>query len=90
MTKFSIRQGYVIHNIAGDIFAISVTEHNSDNMILLNPVSEYLWHLLESPKTLTELAEELVKTYDIDMETALTDVAELLDSFKKMDVLIED
>jgi len=43
-------------------------------MLTLNEVGAFVWKALENDNTAENIANEVVKEYDVDFETALTDV----------------
>ena len=53
--KYSIKQGYVVREIAGEFIAVPVDSSCGTNIIILNPVSKLLWEELREEKSFDEL-----------------------------------
>lgn len=76
--KFSIKQGYVAREIAGEYIAVPVDSSCGTNIIILNPVSKFLWDELKTEKTFDELLNAILGNYDVSKEEAETDLKEFL------------
>lgn len=76
--KFSIKQGYVAREIAGEYIAVPVDSSCGTNIIILNPVSKFLWDELKTEKTFDELLNAILSNYDVSKEEAETDLKEFL------------
>lgn len=55
----------------------------------LNEVSAFLWNSLEENKTIDELSNSLISTYEIDKDTALNDVSAFIDSLLEKGLIHE-
>ena len=76
--KFSIKQGYVAREIAGEYIAVPVDSSCGTNIIILNPVSKFLLDELKTEKTFDELLNAILSNYDVSKEEAETDLKEFL------------
>lgn len=76
--KFSIKQGYVAREIAGEYIAVPVDSSVSSNIVVLNPVSKFLWDELATEKSFDELLDAMLKNYDVSKDEAETDLKEFL------------
>ncbi len=76
--KYSIKQGYVVREIAGEFIAVPVDSSCGSNIIILNPVSKLLWDELKTEKSFDELLDAILKNYDVSKEEAETDLKEFL------------
>ena len=76
--KFSIKQGYVVREIAGEYIAVPIDSSCGTNIIILNPVSKFLWEELRSEKTFDELLDAMLKNYDVAKEEAESDLKDFL------------
>ncbi len=76
--KFSIKQGYVAREIAGEYIAVPVDSSCGAHIVVLNPVSKFLWDELKTEKTLDELLDAMLKNYDVPREEAEQDLKEFL------------
>ena len=85
---FKIKAGYVLREIEGEFLAIPFApELNSSNIIILNPVSGFLWEKLESKCTLPQLVKAVIEDFAIDEATAQSDIEEFLQMLKDNDML---
>ncbi len=73
--KHPLTAGRVLDGIA---FVVTADDNK---MHTLNGSGSMLWILGQDGVTVEQGAEELVRTYEVDMDTALRDVAECLESF---------
>lgn len=76
--KFSIKQGYVAREIAGEYVAVPVDSSCGAHIVVLNPVSKFLWDELKMEKTFDELLDAMLKNYDVPKEEAEKDLKEFL------------
>lgn len=85
--KFSIKQGYVAREIAGEFIAVPVDASCGTNIVVLNPVSKFLWDELAAEKSFDELLDAMLKEYDVSKEEAETDLKEFLMQLVENDLL---
>lgn len=76
--KYSIKQGYVVREIAGEFIAVPVDSSCGTNIIILNPVSKFLWEELREEKTFEELLAAILKNYDVSKEEAEADLKDFI------------
>lgn len=76
--KFSIKQGYVAREIAGEYIAVPVDSSCGAHIIVLNPVSKFIWDELKTEKTFDELLAVIRQNYDVSAEEAEQDLKEFL------------
>lgn len=76
--KFSIKQGYVAREIAGEYIAVPVDSSCGTHIVILNPVSKFLWDELKTEKTFDELLDAILKNYNVSREEAEQDLKEFL------------
>lgn len=76
--KYIIKQGYVVREIAGEFIAVPVDSFGGSNIVVLNPVSKFLWEELREEKTFDELLDSMLKNYDVSKEEAESDLKEFL------------
>jgi hypothetical protein len=53
-------------------------EYKSARLYVLNDTGEYLWTLLDSPRSVTDLAQNLTREFDTTSERAHSDVQAFL------------
>lgn len=76
--KYSIKQGYIVREIAGEYIAVPVDSSCGKNIVVLNPVSHFLWQELQSEKTFDELLEAMLKNYNVPENEAKNDLNDFL------------
>lgn len=76
--KYSIKQGYVVREIAGEFIAVPVDASCGTNIIILNPVSKLLWEELKEEKSFDELIDAMLKNYSVPKEEAEADLKDFL------------
>lgn len=76
--KFSLKKGYVAREIAGEYIAVPVDSSCGAHIIVLNPVSKFLWDQLSTEKTFDELLEAMLKNYTVSQQEAEQDLKEFL------------
>ncbi len=86
-----INNNFIMKEIAGTFMVVPVGNELVDlnAMITLNETGAFLWNLLINDCTEYELAEEMLKEYDIDMQTASADIKEFLENLRKIGALDE-
>ena len=79
--KYVIKQGYVTREIAGEYIAVPVDSSCGTGIVILNPVSKFLWEELREEKTFDELLENNLRfklsalESDADRELLLSGLA---------------
>lgn len=81
--KYSVKQGFILREIAGEFIAVPVDSSCGNNIVVLNPVSKFLWEEMQSEKTFDELVEAMLREYGIDRKEAETDLKEFLDRLEE-------
>lgn len=76
--KFSIKQGFVVREIAGEYIAVPVDGSVSSNIVVLNPVSKFLWDELKTEKTFDELLNAVIENYSVSKEEAEADLKDFM------------
>ena len=77
--KYSIKQGYVTREIAGEFIAVPIDSTGGSNIIVLNEVSKLFWDELKTEKTLDELLDVMLRNYDVSKEEAEADLKDFID-----------
>ncbi len=74
-----IKDGFVLREIAGTHVAIATGEASKSfqGMIKMNESSAKIWEYFSEGASTEETAEKLTEIYDIDIDTALSDVRRL-------------
>ncbi len=76
--KYSIKQGFIVREIAGEYIAVPVDSSCGKSIVVFNPVSYFLWQELKSEKSFDELLEAMLKNYEISEEEAKNDLNDFL------------
>ncbi len=86
-----IKDGFMLRNVAGKnvVVAVGAASLDFDGLISLNETGKFLWNLLEGGADYDTLTEKLLAEYDIDEETAKSDVSAFLEKAKEADLIIE-
>ena len=80
MERYSVKQGYVLREIAGEYLA--VPSQNGGEIVILNHVSRVLWEELQEPKTLDELTAKITEMFDVEKDEARSDISKFLENLK--------
>ena len=75
-----LNENFVLRQVAGNwvVLPMGGKEVSFNGMIKLNESGAMLWGLLAQGRGREELADMLTKAYDVDYDTALSDVDEFL------------
>lgn len=75
-----ISNQYILRQVAGDYVIIPTgkTTLTFNGLITVNEQGAFLWNKLSSEVTEEELVDAILEEYEIDRQTAQTDVAEFL------------
>lgn len=81
---------YLLRQIAGEYFIIPTGKAASKmtGMITFSETSAFIWELLQTPKTMDELVEKTVQTYEISTPHAQADIRQLLAKLTALDMLV--
>lgn len=85
-----LKEGFKIRKMCGEniISATGLKNMNFNKMITLNSSAAFLWEKFYGTEfEVSDLAAALVGEYGIDMETALADSKNLVDSWRAAEVL---
>ncbi len=78
--SFKQQDGFVEQNIGGETILVplvnSVAQMNE--VITLNELGTFIYHLLEKPKSFSDLVEEILKAYEVDKTEAVNDLNNFL------------
>ena len=81
-----IKEGYLLREVAGSNI-IGEGELNFSGVITLNDVGAFFWRNLEKGCTKEELLDSLLAEYEIDKETASSDIDEFVGKLKEAGLL---
>ena len=83
------KDGFIVRQIADQNVAVAVgeTSRSFRGMIKLNDTGLMIWNLLEDEVTENGIVAALTERYDVDDETARSDVRRFLDVLEEAGVL---
>lgn len=89
VNKMKIKEGFILHEIAGNYVVIGVLQNvvNMNGLTTVNEVGAFLWERLEKGATEEELLAAVLAEYDVDAETAKADIKEFLDKLDHHKIL---
>ena len=61
--------------VGGEMVVLSADD---SSLFVLNEVATAIWEAADGQRTVDEIADEVCREYDVDRETALTDVAQFV------------
>ncbi len=84
-----ISKNFKLKNIAGTYAVIPSGDGIVDfsAMITTNEMGAFLWELLENDTTIEEMTDKVLAEFDIDRETAMSDILEFVDGLKANKVI---
>jgi hypothetical protein len=85
-----INEGFALRKVCDENVIVAFGRKNIDfsKVISLNESAAYLWNAVVGREfTSQEMADLLCKEYDVDAETALNDVTEMLESWKSVGLI---
>ena len=84
-----VRDGFILREVGGQQVVVSVGAASQffNGMIKLNSTGVFLFKELQDDKTEDDLVNALTKKYDVDEETARTDVRAFLDTLAKPGII---
>ena len=84
-----ISKEFMLREVAGNFIVVPFGEKSIsfNAMITLNETGAFLWKHLEEEKTEGELLNLMIEEYDIDCETAQTDITKFLATLKTASII---
>lgn len=85
-----IKDGFILRTVADTNIVVAVGKESESfgKMIKLNDSAAFLWRCLSTDKTIDDLAEELIKEYDISPELAKKDVESFVSTMKAAGLIV--
>lgn len=86
-----IKEGFVIREIADTIVAVPTGEliNVFQGIITLTPSAKFVLDLLQEDTTTEEISDKLSKKYNIDINTAKSDVEKFINSLRTSKLIDE-
>lgn len=87
---YKVKDGFIVRRIGMQIMAVPVGKQTTDihGVIALTESGELLWNTLVNGADIETLADILTENYDVDRETAKSDIEAFLDGLKQQGALI--
>lgn len=87
-----IKNGFMLRNVADTNVVVPVAQNalNYKGMLSLNETGAFLWKALEEETGREALVEAMLKEYDTDRETAVSDIDAFLDRVRAYGALEEE
>lgn len=84
-----ISKNFELKNIAGTYAVIPTDKGMVDfsAMITTNEMGAYLWELLKEETTIEEMAKKVCAEYDVDEQTAISDITEFVNQLESKKVI---
>ena len=81
--KFVQNSNFVIREIVGEYILVPIryTQIDMDSFYSINQVAAFAWVCLEYPKSINELSNMVLNEFDVDKDTALHDIRELIENW---------
>ena len=86
------KTGYVVRAFMDEYLMIPVDAPGADDakMAVLSPVAEFIWALLEEPRSFEELLEGLTAEFDVAEDVAAADIEEFLKELDSYGFLLKE
>ena len=86
----NLNKDFILRNIAGESILVATGSATQDfnGMITLNEVATFILENIEECETEEVLVEKVLEEFEIDEETARSDVREFLDQAIKFGIII--
>lgn len=88
---FKKTEGLVTRQIAGEVFIVPVKGKIADlrSLFVLNPVGEFIWEEIDGLQTIDQIAESVLKKFNVSREEAVADISEFVGQLKEAGLLGE-
>lgn len=86
-----IRSGYILRQVMdiNVVLGIGSDAYMPNQIMSVNEVGAFLWHLLEEGAEKQELVDKLTQEYDVDVSTASVDVDNFLAQLREKALIVE-
>lgn len=83
-----IKDGYILREVADSYIVMNLGGELAFNgMITLNETGAFIWRLINEGFGKNEIAEKLTEEYEIDIQTASSDVEAFIQKMAEADIL---
>lgn len=90
LLPLKIKEGFILRQVGDQavVVAVGAASRNFNGIIKLNPTGKFLWEKLENDTTSEQLLAEMLDAYDIDEDTAKSDISQFIAKLKGADLLV--
>lgn len=87
--KYVRTNNFCLRKLAKNIllFPVGDMADHVQGAVVLNELSQYIWELLETPKTFDEIVVAITSSYDVSSERVQQDLNQLLPQFEQNAVI---
>lgn len=84
-----LKHEFVVRQVAGETLLVPVgtATLSLNGMLVLNECGKYLWDRIPDAGSEEDLINALLAEYEVNRQTAAQDVAEFLESLRKLGIL---
>jgi hypothetical protein len=88
---FKKKEEIVTREIAGETILVPVKGKLADmqKIFSLNPVADSVWQQLNGDKSVKDIRDRILETFDVEKKQAGRDIMELIDNLLKEDLIIQ-
>ena len=86
-----VSEEFIMREIAGEhiLVPVGAAAAKFNGLITMNEVGKYIVEQLAEEHTVQELVDKITVEYDVEAQTALTDVETFLDQLREVGALVE-
>ena len=84
-----IKKDFIKRDVAGDIVLVPVgkTVLDANGLFVMNELGAFIWDLLPKAETEADICKAVLAEYEVSPEEAAKDIAEFLNTLRKMEIL---
>lgn len=84
-----LKKDFVLHEVVGEYMVMPAGDNigKYNGTVILNEVSAFIWKKMQQPIAYDDLLDSILAEYDVDRDTAKTDLDALLVKFKDYELL---
>lgn len=84
-----IRSDFMLREIAGTWLVVPIGSRAVDfnNMLTLSDTGAFLWKQIEEEKSTQDLISSLLDSYDVDEQTAISDIGDFIKQLNESEIL---
>jgi len=88
---FKKKEDFISRTIAGEMILVPLrgTLTDMQKIFSLNPVAGFIWEKLDGRKTLGELRDDILATFDVEVGDANSDIQEFIAQLLKEGLIAE-